>query len=409
MNILKGLFYGIDIIELKKSKDNQINSFERLINICNTNKIEVWNCLFDNKYSDRDRFRIIIYHYDLNKLEQISKKCGLVYNIIEQKGIRALFIKTIANYNYVVGVFCIIGTILLLNCFVWDITYDENYKYTDSTLGKILKQNGVIVGQLKNKIDCFELEYNIRNQHSDISFVSAYIDGCVLKMTIKEGIVYQGKSEENDCKSIVASADGIITNIITRNGTPAVKVGDEIKKGDVLVYGSYQIKDDSDTVIETKEVRADADISMRICKKIKFSFPMEYQEYFYTDNVKKGIYLITNHNKKMLYKPFKLYDLCDIMNCDLQSGRLGTFLKIPHVGVTYYFECEKENLVHNEESATRKAKELIEDYVAKLGENNIGVNSYDYKFVFENDNVIVEVNFVLTGSFFEWADAKLEE
>lgn len=48
--------------------------------------------------------------------------------------------------------------------------------------------------------------------------------------------------------------------MVTRQGTPLVRAGDEIKKGQELVSGIVDITDDSQEVIRYAYVQADADI-----------------------------------------------------------------------------------------------------------------------------------------------------
>ena len=55
----------------------------------------------------------------------------------------------------------------------------------------------------------------------------------------------------------------MIDSMVTRQGTPLVRAGDEIKKGQELVSGIVDITDDSQEVIRYAYVQADADIYIR--------------------------------------------------------------------------------------------------------------------------------------------------
>ena len=59
---------------------------------------------------------------------------------------------------------------------------------------------------------------------------------------------------------MVATKDVVIKEIITRTGTPMVKPGDVVKKGDIMVSGILEVKDDFDGILERKPVIASADI-----------------------------------------------------------------------------------------------------------------------------------------------------
>ena len=50
----------------------------------------------------------------------------------------------------------------------------------------------------------------------------------------------------------MAERDGEIIKMITRSGLPRKKVGDLCKKGEILVSGILELKDDSQEVVSMK-------------------------------------------------------------------------------------------------------------------------------------------------------------
>ena len=61
---------------------------------------------------------------------------------------------------------------------------------------------------------------------------------------------------------IVASEDGVISSIITRNGIPQVKAGDTVEKGQILVSGAVPVYDDGQNIVKYQIYEADADITI---------------------------------------------------------------------------------------------------------------------------------------------------
>jgi similar to stage IV sporulation protein len=59
---------------------------------------------------------------------------------------------------------------------------------------------------------------------------------------------------------LVAAEDATIASIVTRSGLAAVKAGDEVKAGDILVSGRQEILDDDGEVSEYYYRSADADV-----------------------------------------------------------------------------------------------------------------------------------------------------
>ena len=66
--------------------------------------------------------------------------------------------------------------------------------------------------------------------------------------------------------------------MVTRQGTPLVRAGDEIKKGQELVSGIVDITDDSQEVIRYAYVQADADIYIRHTIAYYDTFPLDIEK-----------------------------------------------------------------------------------------------------------------------------------
>ena len=58
----------------------------------------------------------------------------------------------------------------------------------------------------------------------------------------------------------MAACSGVVTSMITRAGTPKVKPGDEVEKGQILVSGIVDVYNDAKEVVNQRPVSADADI-----------------------------------------------------------------------------------------------------------------------------------------------------
>ena len=124
-----------------------------------------------------------------------------------------------------------------------------------------LKTIPIHCGMKKIDISCDALEAGFRNTFPDITWVSAEIRGTRLMIRIKENDMIMDPMEESETPcDLIAEKNGIIKEIIVRQGLPNVKVGDVIEKGMLLVDGTIPVYDDSDTLINSHEVHADAEI-----------------------------------------------------------------------------------------------------------------------------------------------------
>ena len=78
----------------------------------------------------------------------------------------------------------------------------------------------------------------MREDFDEITWVAAAVKGNHLYISIKENDSFEGGIKSTEIpENIIASDDGTIESIITRSGTPLVKKGDNVEKGQVLVSG----------------------------------------------------------------------------------------------------------------------------------------------------------------------------
>lgn len=171
--------------------------------------------------------------------------------------------------------------------FIWDIHFEGNEKWTDSTLTDFLASENVAPFMLKSRVDCQGIVKAIRKEYNDIVWVSASIDGSRLEIRIKENedtVRDDGQetgTQEEHPTDLVASEDGVITEIVTRSGVPQVHVGDEVKKGDILVCGRIEVLSDSGEVAGYQYQQSDADIYADTEMEYKNTMPLTRQEKVY--------------------------------------------------------------------------------------------------------------------------------
>ena len=90
----------------------------------------------------------------------------------------------------------------------------------------------------------------------------------VIRVKENEDLLQEEPSADSEEKAedskkgtdLVADRDCTIVSIVTRNGIPAVKAGSKVKKGDILVSGRVEMKNDAGEVTGYRYREADADI-----------------------------------------------------------------------------------------------------------------------------------------------------
>ena len=92
----------------------------------------------------------------------------------------------------------------------------------------------------------------------------------------------EADTSEKHPADLIASTDGVITNLITRTGVPQVHIGDIVTKGTLLVSGQIALLNDSGEVTGYRYEHADADIFADTQLTYLDELPYLHKEKLYT-------------------------------------------------------------------------------------------------------------------------------
>ena len=143
-------------------------------------------------------------------------------------------------------------------------------------------------------MDCPEIAALLRKQFPRLIWVSARIEGTRLLVEVKENredvLLEQEAAQEKEPCDIVAHRDGRVISIVTRSGVPRVSAGQTFKKGDILVSGTLEIKNDAQEVTGYEYVTADADIWAFLSYSYYDEFSRQYTQRIYTGEDSRGFF-----------------------------------------------------------------------------------------------------------------------
>jgi similar to stage IV sporulation protein len=274
---------------------------------------------------------------------------------------------------------------------------------------KFLKESDVYSGIRKKKVDCQEIEETIRLAYKDIGWVSAEIKGTRLIVKITETNMPAPAGIALGPSHIVATKDVIIQKIITRAGTPLVKEGDVVKKGDTLVSGIVIIKGDFDEILRLQPVVADADIVCKSYYDYYDSFSMNYIKKDYTSEHKKGYYITIFGKKIFLYNPRNSYNKYDIIVNENTLHVTNTFYLPFRYGIITTREYTENKRTYTEEEATSIAQARLKRYFDRLTANNVLITENNVKITIENNTCIISGRIIVEEPAWEYRTVQEDE
>lgn len=340
----------------------------RFINLCHNNHLNIWNIQCENNIVS-----MCCDKKDFKKMKQIRRKCRGHLKIQNRKGCY-FFLKTKKKHAcYLLGIciFFIVGKILSL--YIWNISFEGNYSNTSVELTNFLKTHSYAYGMKKSDVDCEKLEYLLRTNYPDVTWVSVEINGTKLKIHMKENFDGYFAEKENRSYDLVADATGIITDIVTRTGVPMVKAGDSVEVGQVLVSGILDNYGDNETFVSRKFVQADADIYADVIIPYEDKFPMSYEEKYYTGETHTVYSLRFMHKNLYFSLPYQQYKSVDSVSSEKQVCLFKDFYFPVYTGKMLIREYTAIMKQYTAQEATAIATENLERFIEKLEEKGIQI------------------------------------
>lgn len=327
---------------------------------------------------DLTTIRFNIAFEDYNQVEMLIKKYKVKMKVIGKSGMIVLVLNLKRRVSLVIGAGVFFVVIYILSNYIWAIDIQTKNNLSPFEVRQQLSAIGVKPGLQKSQINVYDIERKLEDLNDQIMWIRTRIQGSTLKIVIEEK-VNPPSTQKTLPNEVVAKMDGEIKRVYTNSGNAAVKPGDIVKSGDVLILpvegreGFEKEVKPSGTVIANTfydkymEVQISGEKLERTGKK---------DSDIYLNLWGKKIYL------KKAVNGFESYDKIEENN--------GIFNKV------IYFERKGKTVNVNKEDAVKESKEKLEESLKKTLSNNAKV--IDNKIKVEDigeGKILVQVTFTV--------------
>lgn len=179
-------------------------------------------------------------------LKELALARGFAVSVLPPKGL-SLKLERIRARRAAVITAAVFFILLVFSLqFVWRIEIIGAGSY----IGEVrayLAQAGIHTGMRRSDIDITTLCDALTWRLPQVAWVRAEHQGLALLIEITQGIPQPGVEDVGTTGNIIAGRDGIIESLSVYAGTPAVKIGDTVKRGDLLISG-YEKRESGVTV-----------------------------------------------------------------------------------------------------------------------------------------------------------------
>ncbi len=172
---------------------------------------------------------------DFEILQHLLRQQRCPFHVQRRQGIPFTVSAVKRRKGLWLGGFFSLALLYLLFSFLWSYEVSGNVQYSDAHMIALVQEYGVLPGSRIDKFDYDVLEQQIILDHPEFVWVQLQPNGTTLEITVKERL--PDEKTERQQGSIVAESDGKITELLIFRGTPLVKQGDWVKKGQILIGG----------------------------------------------------------------------------------------------------------------------------------------------------------------------------
>ena len=331
---------------------------ERFINICNNKQILLWNIKKENSI----RLHANIEAKNFKELKDVCRQTKCKVKIENKKGLPFTIKKYRKRKVFLILLLLIILTIIILSKFIWNIEVIGNVNIPKEEIIELVSNEGLTIGKEKNKIDTKELINKIRLERDDIAWVGIEIKGTNAIIEIVEADEKPDIINEDEYCNIVADKDAIITKVSAQNGTPLVKEGDVVKKGDIIIAGWLEGK-----YTGKQYVHSQGQVQAKVWYTTTERIALKETKKIETGNTESKYSVKINNFQINLLKTLPKFEKYDTIEENKKLKLFSNFY-LPLELVKYtYNEYEEIVVVHSMEEAKQmgidKAAETLKDEI----------------------------------------------
>ena len=397
----------------------------RFVNLCRNNGIKLRHLI-----RKENAIQMEIDAENFKKLRPLVRKTHVKIHILNRHGPAFFFYRHKRRWWFLLGMTVFAGMIYILSLFVWQIDIDGNRKYTDALILQALAQMDVKTGCRKSEIDLPEIEEELRIMYNEITWVSASITGTKLQIELREGDLkisgssgggqtgnvkrvenrennpktQNGESETDLPANLVADEDAIITNLVVRRGTVAVRYGDEVKKGDVLIEGKVYIYNEDETLKKVDYLTAEGDVFGKYQELYEKHYQRKHEVRSYKGkNYRElGVAIVGKSFRlpvweNILKKQLEENTLSEVWSWKKQFRLTPTFYLPFALEYTEYVPYENVVEEYTDEVIKKMAEEELQKYLNELEKKGVQIISNSVTISLDADGGHVKGTLILDG------------
>ena len=314
----------------------------KLLNLCG-----FYGISYHNQVYDETKICIDCSLFGAMRLLRLCEKNGIPVLSLTPHGIPHLLFAYRHRYGIFLGLIISAALIFMSGNFLWDVRIEGETRLSEKQVIEELRACGLFVGMPLKKIDADVIQNRVMIYSDDVSWISINLSGTVAYVEIRETQKLPEKKEKPKAANLVAASDGEITDFIEVKGEIAVKIGDFVREGDLLVSGIRDSKKLGFTY-----TAADGQVFAKVTEELEVKIDLNYEKKEYLDKSYCEKYLVFFNKEIKIYSNIqKMAENCDIIDT-VEYVNFFSLGSLPFgVRTVRYMPYEYKSETRSEESA----------------------------------------------------------
>jgi len=206
------------------------------------------------------------------------QRAGVALSPARHGGLPALLYRHRKRVGLAVGVLLAAALLYLSSHVIWDVRVEGEGGVNVFDVERQLVDCGLSVGTFIPRLSTDEVESRLLTSSGEVAWVSVNVKGTVAYVQVRSLLRPEAVDTKGATANLVASADGVIESVRLMAGDVVVKPGDVVRRGQLLISGVRDIREDGYSLTQAK-----GEVMARTTHTLTVEIPLSYEQKTYTE------------------------------------------------------------------------------------------------------------------------------
>ena len=310
---------------------------------------------------DELTLRVTVRRQDVKTLHHVLKNKGVHIQRDGKKGVYWRLRSVLRRPMMVGGVSFLFLLCIFLPTRVFFFRVEGNVNVPTRLILEQAASCGLDFGASRRAVRSEKVKNALLEAVPQLQWAGVNTSGCVATISVRERQPSSENDTDSGVSSIIATQDGIIQELTVTGGNPLCKVGQAVKKGQILISGY------TDCGISIRAERAKGEVYAVTDHKITAFMPTDWSYRGEIQTVTKKYGLIIGKKRINFYKGSGILDTGCVKMYEEKFLTLPGGLQLPLAIVTeVWVSCSSASVSASVDEFSSKLSELTREHLLKL-------------------------------------------